>query len=91
LWHAQKYHEQISWPEKTNHHEGEIQMLGELTRDPILGVTQVDDIFVEVGHTGRLTPVALLTPSLLLGGIAFDRATLHCMDRIERLGVKLGD
>jgi len=54
------------------------------------GVTQVDDILVQVGRTGKLTPVAALTP-VAIGGTTVSRATLHNLDEIERLGVKIGD
>ncbi len=54
------------------------------------GTTQVDDILVQVGRTGKLTPVAALRP-VSIGGTTVSRATLHNMDEIERLGVKIGD
>jgi DNA ligase (NAD+) len=54
------------------------------------GVTQIEDIRVQVGRTGRLTPVAVLKP-VPIGGTTVSRATLHNMDEIERLGVKIGD
>lgn len=53
-------------------------------------VTQVEDIVPQVGRTGKLTPVAWLTP-VPIGGTTVSRATLHNMDEIERLGVKIGD
>ena len=54
------------------------------------GVTRVEDILVQVGRTGKLTPVAALKP-VLIGGTTVSRATLHNQDEIERLGVKIGD
>jgi len=54
------------------------------------GVTQIEDIRVQVGRTGKLTPVAWLKP-VPIGGTTVSRATLHNMDEIERLGVKIGD
>ncbi|HEV3317968.1 MAG TPA: NAD-dependent DNA ligase LigA, partial [Candidatus Angelobacter sp.] len=54
------------------------------------GVTQVQDILVQVGRTGKLTPVAALKP-VPIGGTTVTRATLHNQDEIERLGVKIGD
>jgi DNA ligase (NAD+) len=54
------------------------------------GVTQIEDILVQVGRTGKLTPVAALKP-IPIGGTTVSRATLHNMDVIEELGVKIGD
>jgi DNA ligase (NAD+) len=54
------------------------------------GITQVQDIRVQVGRTGKLTPVAVLTP-VLIGGTTVSRATLHNADEIERLGLLIGD
>lgn len=54
------------------------------------GITQIEDILVQVGRTGKLTPVAALKP-VAIGGTTVSRATLHNMDEIERLGVKIGD
>jgi DNA ligase (NAD+) len=53
-------------------------------------VTQIEDIVPQVGRTGKLTPVAWLMP-VAIGGTTVSRATLHNMDEIERLGVKIGD
>ncbi len=54
------------------------------------GVTQVKSITVQVGRTGKLTPVAELAP-VFIGGTTVSRATLHNADFIERLGLKLED
>ena len=54
------------------------------------GITKVEDIRVQVGRTGKLTPVAVLTP-VFIGGTTVSRATLHNADEIERLGLLIGD
>jgi DNA ligase (NAD+) len=54
------------------------------------GETQIEDILVYVGRTGKLTPVAALKP-VPIGGTTVSRATLHNMDEIDRLGVRIGD
>src|SRR6266478_9179429 len=54
------------------------------------GITRLEDIRVQVGRTGKLTPVAMLAP-VLIGGTTVRNATLHNMDEIERLGLKIGD
>jgi len=54
------------------------------------GVTQVREITVQVGRTGKLTPVAELAP-VFIGGTTVSRATLHNADFIERLGLLVGD
>jgi DNA ligase (NAD+) len=54
------------------------------------GITQVEDIRVQVGRTGKLTPVAWLKP-VVIGGTTVSRATLHNADFIEELGLKIGD
>jgi len=54
------------------------------------GTTQVKDIYVQVGRTGVLTPVALMEPVPLAGTIV-THATLHNFDEIERLDIRVGD
>lgn len=52
--------------------------------------TVVEDIKVQVGRTGALTPVAVLRP-VNISGTTITRATLHNEDEIKRLGIKIGD
>lgn len=74
--------------------------LGELSRmprwaiafkfQPQQGTTIVEDIFVSVGRTGALTPVARLRP-VFIGGVTISNASLHNQDEIERKDVRIGD
>ena len=52
--------------------------------------TKVEDIIVQVGRTGVLTPVAVLT-AVEVGGVMVKHSTLHNADEIKRLGLTIGD
>lgn len=54
------------------------------------GTTKIKDIYVQVGRTGALTPVALMEP-VQLAGTTVTHATLHNFDEIVRLDVRIGD
>jgi len=74
--------------------------LGEVSRSPRWAlackfpprreVTKVEKIIVQVGRTGILTPVAVLTP-VKVGGVTVKRATLHNEDEVARKDVREGD
>jgi DNA ligase (NAD+) len=52
--------------------------------------TTIEDIVVQVGRTGVLTPVAVLEP-VRIGGVTVTRATLHNREEIARKGLRIGD
>jgi DNA ligase (NAD+) len=54
------------------------------------GITQVLGVRWQVGRTGKLTPVAEMAP-VAIGGTTVRNATLHNMDEVERLGLRIGD
>ena len=76
------------------------QALGEKIKSPrwaiaykfaaIQELTRIDDILVQVGRTGTLTPVAVLEP-VQVGGVTVSRTTLHNMDEIQRKDIRIGD
>jgi DNA ligase (NAD+) len=76
------------------------QILGYTGKAPRFGVaykfpaeqttSRVEEVVWQVGRTGALTPVAHITPTRV-AGTTVSRATLHNIDEIERLGVRLGD
>jgi DNA ligase (NAD+) len=76
------------------------QQLGTTTRSPRWAIaykfkalqetTVLESIEVQVGRTGVLTPVAILTP-VNVGGVTVSRATLHNEDEIEKKDIRIGD
>jgi len=57
---------------------------------PDKAVTQIQDITLQVGRTGRITPVAELEP-VVIGGTTLARASLHNFAHLRRLDVRVGD
>ncbi|HEX6069953.1 MAG TPA: NAD-dependent DNA ligase LigA, partial [Longimicrobiaceae bacterium] len=58
--------------------------------EPRHEVTRVEEIVVQVGRTGGLTPVALLRP-VEVGGVTISRATLHNREEVRRRDIRAGD
>lgn len=58
--------------------------------EPKQEITKIEDIIVQVGRTGALTPVAVLTP-VRVGGVSISRATLHNQDEIDKKDIRIGD
>jgi len=74
--------------------------LGETSKNPRWAIsykfaakqstTKLNDIVVQVGRTGTLTPVAILEP-VEVGGVTVSRATLHNFDEVKRKDILIGD
>ncbi|MCK4236043.1 MAG: NAD-dependent DNA ligase LigA, partial [Candidatus Krumholzibacteria bacterium] len=58
--------------------------------EPRREVTTVEDIVVQVGRTGKLTPVALLKP-VDVSGVTVSRATLHNAGEVAKKDIRIGD
>ena len=57
---------------------------------PRRATTTIEDLFVQVGRTGRITPVAVLAP-MEVGGVEVTRASLHNQNEIDRKDIRIGD
>jgi len=76
------------------------KILGETSKNPRWSIsykftakqstTRLNDIDVQVGRTGVLTPVAILEP-VEVGGVTVSRATLHNFDELQRKDIRVGD
>jgi DNA ligase (NAD+) len=80
----------FKWQEKCGYRANSPRWAIAAKFEPIEEFTRLEDIIIQVGRTGALTPVAILEP-VKIGGVIVSRATLHNEDEISRKDIHIGD